>query len=577
MKVNTHRTCYHLRLNQSIEGISFPINKRKMILGSDPKCDIVLNDSLVSSYHAFILLQEDGIHVKDLSSETKIFVNGQMVLDIFISPGDTLTFGNSGLIFEEINDLQILEDKDATISQSAELRHIMTSEGESAVLVDGELCHLKFDDTESTKWNHSELLNVDLEINALDSLDNPKDLLTTINSKKIEVLHSINGVVLDVKYLDLLETDYFLEESSAKKNHLPFSSLGKVILFSYRDKKFAFNSIADAQFSSDPVSTLEQGETLYFTYRAEQLSLRMVNQSFNFLPLPWLFRERESIKYLSKNLAFLLLPFLILMSVFKGKEPQKKEEVAVIYELPKTLPQKVEVAAASMNSASSQSTPSKSTKNNSQQVAKPTSTAAPINGIKAKAYEFTSDLSIAEADITTDLNNRGSSKSKPATSENSFNHSSSNKSSLVDGSGAVSKFNEGAKAGSGSFGSRGLANKTGFDTSSVSSKTMVLGSMDPELLRRILSEYIPQFRHCYQQELVDNSDKLRGIIDLNFTIGPEGKVAKFDIRSKDAGFSHKGIGCMRQVLTLIDFPRPKGGGVVDVKQPLNFFAESEKI
>jgi pSer/pThr/pTyr-binding forkhead associated (FHA) protein len=223
MKVNTHRTCYHLRLNQSIEGISFPINKRKMILGSDPKCDIVLNDPLVSSYHAFILLQEDGIHVKDLSSESKIFVNGQMVLDIFISPGDTLTFGNSGLIFEEINDLQILEDKDATISQSAELRHIMTSEGESAVLVDGELCHLKFDDTESTKWHHSELLNVDLEINALDSLDNPKDLLTTINSKKIEVLHSINGVVLDVKYLDILEADYFLEESYAKKNHHPFS------------------------------------------------------------------------------------------------------------------------------------------------------------------------------------------------------------------------------------------------------------------------------------------------------------------------------------------------------------------
>jgi hypothetical protein len=34
---------------------------------------------------------------------------------------------------------------------------------------------------------------------------------------------------------------------------------------------------------------------------------------------------------------------------------------------------------------------------------------------------------------------------------------------------------------------------------------------------------------------------------------------------------------MGQVLGIIDFPKPKGGGVVDVRQPLNFFAETEKI
>ena len=32
-----------------------------------------------------------------------------------------------------------------------------------------------------------------------------------------------------------------------------------------------------------------------------------------------------------------------------------------------------------------------------------------------------------------------------------------------------------------------------------------------------------------------------------------------------------------ELLGLIDFPKPKGGGVVDVRQPLNFFAETEKI
>jgi hypothetical protein len=101
--------------------------------------------------------------------------------------------------------------------------------------------------------------------------------------------------------------------------------------------------------------------------------------------------------------------------------------------------------------------------------------------------------------------------------------------------------------------------------------------MDPELLRKILREYIPQFRHCYQQELVGKSDKVKGIIDLNFTIGAEGRVAKHNIKAKDARFSQKGINCMGQVLGLIEFPKPKGGGVVDVRQPLNFFAETEKI
>ena len=34
---------------------------------------------------------------------------------------------------------------------------------------------------------------------------------------------------------------------------------------------------------------------------------------------------------------------------------------------------------------------------------------------------------------------------------------------------------------------------------------------------------------------------------------------------------------MASVLRMIDFPKPKGGGLVDVRHPLNFFAEKEKI
>lgn len=41
----------------------------------------------------------------------------------------------------------------------------------------------------------------------------------------------------------------------------------------------------------------------------------------------------------------------------------------------------------------------------------------------------------------------------------------------------------------------------------------------------------------YQQELIGNSDKIKGVIDLNFTISAKGRLANHNIRGKDARFS----------------------------------------
>jgi hypothetical protein len=124
---------------------------------------------------------------------------------------------------------------------------------------------------------------------------------------------------------------------------------------------------------------------------------------------------------------------------------------------------------------------------------------------------------------------------------------------------------------------KGLANKKGFDTAFVQSDTVVLGSIDPEILRKILGEYLAQFKFCYQQELQEQSEKIKGIVDLNFRIEGDGKVSTVNIKSAQTKFSNKGIGCMSNILRMIDFPKPKGGGLVDVRQPLNFFSESTKI
>ena len=139
--------------------------------------------------------------------------------------------------------------------------------------------------------------------------------------------------------------------------------------------------------------------------------------------------------------------------------------------------------------------------------------------------------------------------------------------------GAVGKLGKSSnfKANKG-FGAKGLVDKKGAFTSYIEPKTVVLGSIDPELLRKILRQYLPQFRHCYQQELEYNSDKLQGVVDLDFRINQNGRVSKVKVLAKNARFSKKGTSCMGNVLKVIQFPKPKGGGVVDVRQPLNFYS-----
>lgn len=190
-----------------------------------------------------------------------------------------------------------------------------------------------------------------------------------------------------------------------------------------------------------------------------------------------------------------------------------------------------------------------------------------------KTYSFNSGLTKSLVGPATKLKLEAP-QAKLAGSSATFTTGTRAKNSLLGkmnkGPGKLSEESEGTSLSSSS---RGVASKSGFDTSSIDKNTVIRGSMDPEVLRRILREYIPQFRHCYQQELIYKSEKIKGVLDLDFTINAQGKTSRYTVRTKDARFSQRGIDCMGNVLAIIDFPKPKGGGIVDVTQPLNFFAE----
>ncbi|MFN8369342.1 MAG: AgmX/PglI C-terminal domain-containing protein [Bacteriovoracaceae bacterium] len=122
----------------------------------------------------------------------------------------------------------------------------------------------------------------------------------------------------------------------------------------------------------------------------------------------------------------------------------------------------------------------------------------------------------------------------------------------------------------GQRGAGGLAEKSNVMIAGIPSDTIVLGSMDPDIIRRILREHIPQFRYCYQKDLDRTKSEVEGVIDLNFNIGASGSVSKAGVKGSTP-ISTDVQSCVINVLKGIQFPEPPGRGEVEVRQPINFY------
>lgn len=121
-----------------------------------------------------------------------------------------------------------------------------------------------------------------------------------------------------------------------------------------------------------------------------------------------------------------------------------------------------------------------------------------------------------------------------------------------------------------SKGAEGLSAKRAIYTAGIPAETVVLGSMDPDVIRRRLMEFLPQFRSCYQRELETRGTEITGTIKLDFEIGSSGHVTKSGL-GNSSRLPRDVSGCVLNVLRGITFPEPLGGGKVGVSQPMNFF------
>jgi hypothetical protein len=129
----------------------------------------------------------------------------------------------------------------------------------------------------------------------------------------------------------------------------------------------------------------------------------------------------------------------------------------------------------------------------------------------------------------------------------------------------------GTGPGIGSTGALGSGSSRGFGSGGKRvphvrpAKAHVKGSLDKDIIRRIVRAHINEVRYCYNQGLA-RDPTLAGKVSINFTIGPTGSVPVTMVANstiKDEAVSN----CIAKAVKRWTFPKPIGGGVVVVTYP----------
>jgi hypothetical protein len=106
------------------------------VLGRDPHCDVVLNDSKCSRRHATVEDGPAGLVIRDAGSANGTYVNGRRVEEVQLKPGDTIRLGDVSLrVLGEVGDTVIVGPDDvepAPASLAPASRQARPPRGEAA-------------------------------------------------------------------------------------------------------------------------------------------------------------------------------------------------------------------------------------------------------------------------------------------------------------------------------------------------------------------------------------------------------------------------------------------------------------
>jgi hypothetical protein len=88
------------------------------------------------------------------------------------------------------------------------------------------------------------------------------------------------------------------------------------------------------------------------------------------------------------------------------------------------------------------------------------------------------------------------------------------------------------------------------------------GDLDKSEIRKVVKNAKPKIASCYETALI-NAPSLAGTVQVQFFIKPDGTVATADA----SGISPEVATCVASVVKTLVFPKPKGGGGVQVVYP----------
>jgi hypothetical protein len=472
----------------------------------------------ISHYHAMIFIDDTGcVSIMDLESQNGIYINGNKIntKTVFFE-GDTLTIGKLHTEVLESQESIVFDQRESKVQVYEELQsdkvYVPLQANENEVLIDDEYCDIVFDDSEFTPHIDNPIHNHAIHLDSFidnDEMEDGFNILQINEGKCIQVTTSLHGSILEQYYYPIQDGTIMASNRAHKKNVVIdiLDSDKNTPLFKINNGSIEIMDIEGMHVSKESME-IDSKSTLVISRGTYQVFIELANAPSSLLQISSLIRDRAFFKDSAKKFASVAVPMLLLLLVdFTIEKKKPLKQLSIIYKKPTTA--KVDgskMASKNPNSKNKntghkaqkqpdkkishsksgqkQKTPPK--KAAPQKVAKAKS-AAPKKSSKAKAktkaYKF---------NMATNVNSVFST-SKAVAVSNSRSPSSVSTSSSVSGS-LATKVNgtssnqignmgsDSAGSSAGSFGSQGLSSKSGRDTAYIQTQTVVVGSMDPELL-----------------------------------------------------------------------------------------------
>ena len=98
----------------------------------------------------------------------------------------------------------------------------------------------------------------------------------------------------------------------------------------------------------------------------------------------------------------------------------------------------------------------------------------------------------------------------------------------------------------------------------------VMGSLDKAVIDAKVKEVLPEVKVCYNEGLANQPD-LTGKVVIKMVIGKDGTVSSAESAPEKTTLdSAEVIDCITSKIAQLEFPPPKGGGIVIVHYPFAF-------